>query len=87
MNETNILSEQAYNNESLNRKQIYKIITEVNKEKGSAFQWYSNPKKWKRIEDAIAAFAAAIEEDHRQTVRGLASLYGQSYDTIRRILY
>jgi hypothetical protein len=45
MNETNILTEQAYSNESLKRKQIYKFLTEVNKEKGSALQCYSNPKK------------------------------------------
>jgi hypothetical protein len=45
-------------------------------------QCHSNPPKTKPTEDVIADPA---KEDSRQSVPGLASVHGQSKDTIRRI--
>jgi hypothetical protein len=42
MNEIKILTDQAYGNTSLKRKQIYHIIKEVKDEKNTVNQWHSN---------------------------------------------
>jgi hypothetical protein len=68
------------------KKQIYHIITEVREEKSQLFSGVPAPQKNKSTKGVIAAFAAAVEEDRHQTVRGLASAHCQSKDTIRRIL-
>jgi histone-lysine N-methyltransferase SETMAR len=86
MKEIKILADRAYGIKSLKRTQIYQIIKEVKEGKNTADQRHSNSKKTKRTCDVVAAVAAAIEEDRRQTLRGLALTLDQSKDTIRRIL-
>jgi hypothetical protein len=50
-----------------------------------ANQRHPIPLKNKHTQDIVAAAAAAVEENRRQTVLGLTSALGQMQDTISRI--
>jgi hypothetical protein len=72
-----ILTDQAYDNKTLKRTQIYTIIKGSKQEKNMADQRQSNTKKNRHTEHIVAAVVAAVEEDSRQVILGLTSVLGQ----------
>jgi hypothetical protein len=68
------LVDAAYEDKTLSKSQINRIIKAVKEGKSTSDQRYSNTKKTKRTEDVVAAVAAAVEKNRRLTVRELASM-------------
>jgi hypothetical protein len=68
-----ILTDQAYGKKSLKRMQIFHIITEIKEGKTQLIRGIPTSQKNNHTEDIVAAAADAIEDNHRQTVLGLAS--------------
>jgi hypothetical protein len=80
-------AEVAYDNKSLTRSQIYRIIKSVKDGENTEDQRPLNSKKTKRTLDLVAAVAAAVEEDAHLNIDDLAAAHRVSKRTIFNILY
>ena len=78
-------AEVAYDNKSLTRSQIYRIIKSVKDGENTEDQQPLNSKKTKRTLDLVAA--AAVEEDAHLNIDDLAAAHRVSKRTIFNILY
>jgi len=77
-------AEVAYDNKSLTRSQIYRIIKSVKDGENTEDQRPLNSKKTKRTLDLVAA---AVEEDAHLNIDDLAAAHRVSKRTIFNILY
>jgi histone-lysine N-methyltransferase SETMAR len=77
----------VYGDKALKKTAIYAILKKVKAGENTDDQRHLNPKKRSRTPYIIAAVAASIEQDRRQSVKSLAAAHGVSVYTIHGILH